>query len=150
MKFVLVTFSYLATCAWAGQASLLAASPAAVQDAHAQSGAPGIRADSNDARSITLDVVVTDKSGAPIKGLKGEDFTVLDNKQRQAISVVEAGGASQAGENAVEAYLLIDGINSHVSTVASERRDLTAYLEHAGRLPLPTSLVFLTPDGLKI
>ena len=150
LGFVLVAFSWLATCTSAGQKSLPATPPASAQDAHAQSEAPGVRADSKDAHAITLDVVVTDKSGAPIKGLKAEEFTVLDNKQRQTISVVEAGAASQAGDNPVEAYLLIDGINSHVSTVASERRDLTAYLERAGHLPLPTSLIFLTPDGLKI
>lgn len=94
--------------------------------------------------------MVTDKSGAPVRGLKPEDFTLLDNKQRQAVSVVEAGGANQTGDIAVEAYLLIDTINPNVSTVASERRDLVAYLQHAGRFPLPTSLMFLGTDGLKI
>ncbi len=28
---------------------------------------------------IRLDVVVTDKSGTPVSGLKQEDFTLLDN-----------------------------------------------------------------------
>jgi len=34
--------------------------------------------------------------------------------------------------------------------VASERRDLTAYLQRVSRLPQPTSFVFLSTDGLKI
>jgi VWFA-related protein len=54
------------------------------------------------------------------------------------------------GEQAVEAYILIDAINPAESTVASARHDLTMYLGRAGRMPIPTSLVFLTPDGLKI
>jgi VWFA-related protein len=105
--------------------------------------------DPNDAHTIRLDAVVTDKAGAQIKGLGAEDFTVLDNKHRQTVSVLEAGGISQARDT-VEAYVLIDTINSLESTVASERHDLTVYLGRAGHLPIPTSLVFLTPDGLKI
>jgi VWFA-related protein len=46
--------------------------------------------------------------------------------------------------------VLIDTINPAESTVASERHDLTMYLGRAGQLPIPASLVFLTPDGLKI
>src|ERR1700691_230050 len=36
-------------------------------------------------RQITLDVQVTDKSGAPIRGLQKQDFTLLDDKQPQDI-----------------------------------------------------------------
>jgi VWFA-related protein len=93
---------------------------------------------------------VTDKSGASIKDLKAGDFTVLDNKRPQTVSVQEAGGPGQAGDIAVEAYILIDTINPEISTVASERHDLTEYLSHAGNLPIPTSLVFLSTEGLKI
>lgn len=124
--------------------------PPAPQILPAPAAAPSIASNSGDAHSITLDIVVADKSGAPIKGLKAEDFTLLDNKQRKTVSVQEAGGTSQAGDNDVEAYVLIDAINPVESTVASERHDLTVYLGRAGHLPVPASLVFLTPDGLKI
>jgi VWFA-related protein len=63
---------------------------------------------------------------------------------------VEESGSSPTGDNTVEAYVLIDTINPQVPTIASVRHDLTVYLEHAGNLPIPMSLVFLTPDGLKI
>jgi hypothetical protein len=36
-------------------------------------------------RRITLDVVVTDKSGNPVPGLQQQDFTVLDDEQPQKI-----------------------------------------------------------------
>jgi hypothetical protein len=41
-------------------------------------------------RSVALDVVVTDKSGKPISGLKAEDFTLLDDKQPQKIESFHA------------------------------------------------------------
>ena len=116
----------------------------AASDGHTVQAAPSA------ANSIKLDVVVTDKSGAPVKGLKVEDFKVFDNKHDQAISVDERSGASATPQDPVEAYVVIDTINPHVSVVASERRDLTAWLQKMSELPLPTSLVFLTPDGLKI
>ena len=39
---------------------------------------------------VTVDVVVTDKQGQPIRGLKAADFTVLEEGQRQGISSFEA------------------------------------------------------------
>jgi hypothetical protein len=38
-----------------------------------------------DGRRISLDVVVTDKSGKPVPGLQQQDFTLLDDKQPQTI-----------------------------------------------------------------
>jgi len=35
---------------------------------------------SGTAREIMLDVQATDKSGAPVRGLQKEDFTILDDK----------------------------------------------------------------------
>lgn len=141
---LLVVFVCSAGCVAVGQ------SPGSASTAAGQATTPEqTTVDPNDAHTIRLDAVVTDKAGAPIKGLGAEDFTVLDNKQRQTVSVLEAGGVSQAGDT-VEAYVLIDTINAVESRVASERHDLTVYLGRAGHLPIPTSLVFLTPDGLKI
>ena len=39
---------------------------------------------------VTVDVVVTDRQGQPIRGLKAADFTVLEDGQRQGISSFEA------------------------------------------------------------
>ena len=144
---LLVAFS-TASCVAAVQSAATGATPSSTA-AQASATAPPDSIDLKDAHTVRLDAVVTDKSGAPIKGLKAEDFTVLDNKQRQTVSLLEAGGSTPATDT-VEAYVLIDTINPVESIVASERHDLTVYLGRAGSLPIPTSLVFLTPDGLKI
>ncbi|HEY2548237.1 MAG TPA: hypothetical protein VGI46_19350, partial [Candidatus Acidoferrum sp.] len=39
---------------------------------------------------ITLDVVVTPKSGAPVSGLQQQDFTLLDNKAVETITSFKA------------------------------------------------------------
>ena len=145
-----VALACAASCFAAGQSAATGSTPVSSTAGGATAPAPAASVDLNDWRAVRLDVVVTDKPGTPIKGLKAEDFTVLDNKQRQTVSVQEAGGPSLAGDNTVEAYVLIDTINPAESTVASERHDLTMYLGRAGHLPMPASLVFLTPDGLKI
>jgi VWFA-related protein len=146
---VLVAFACPAGCVAQGQPA--ATSPTAVSSAASQTAAPAPAnsVDLNDARTVRLDVIVTDKSGASIRDLKAADFTVLDNKQRQTVSVQEVGGPGSA-DSPVEAYILIDTINPPISMVASERHDLTEYLTHAGNLPIPTSLVFLSTEGLKI
>jgi hypothetical protein len=40
--------------------------------------------------AITLDVVVTPKSGPPVSGLQQLDFTILDHKAPQAIASFQA------------------------------------------------------------
>ncbi len=149
LALVPVALACAASCVAAGQSAPTGSAPVSTTTGQAAAAAPADSVDLNDLRTVRLDVVVTDKSWAPIKGLKAEDFTVLDNKLRQTVSVQEA-GTSQAGDKTVEAYVLIDTINPAESTVASERHDLTVYLGRAGHLPIPTSLVFLTPDGLKL
>src|ERR1035441_10078580 len=50
-------------------------------------------------RQMTLDVVVTDKSGKPVSGLAQKDFTLLDNKQPQKIVSFQAvAGAAAAAD----------------------------------------------------
>jgi VWFA-related protein len=144
---ILVAFACASSCVAPGQSA--AAGPTPVSSpANQAAAAPADSVHLNDAHTVRLDVVVTDKSGASIKGLTAGDFTVLDNKQRQTVSLLEADGTSPT--DTVEAYVLIDMINPVESIVASERHDLTVYLGRAGHLPIPASLVFLTPDGLKI
>src|ERR1700685_1949606 len=41
-------------------------------------------------RQITLDVQVADKSGAPLRGLQKQNFTVLDDKQPKTIQSFRA------------------------------------------------------------
>lgn len=101
---------------------------------------------------MTLDVVVTDKAGRPVRGLDHQDFKVLDNKTPRTIGSFHAvAGESVHPDPPVEAYLLVDMINPSFVTIANERRNLIAYLKGTGaHLALPTSFVFLTDQGIKV
>jgi VWFA-related protein len=103
----------------------------------------------NGTESIVLDTVITDKSGARITGLKAEDFNVLDNKQKQSITVAEEGAGTPGSSVPVEAYVVVDEINPPMAILANERNDFIAYFKRVKELPLPTSFVFFTVDGLK-
>lgn len=102
--------------------------------------------------TLTLDVVVTDKSGQPISGLQPEDFKLLDNKQPQTLISVQAeNGMKAKADPPVEAILLINAINAPLQTTTMERQWLAEFFkENGGELALPTSLVILTDDGMKI
>ena len=53
-------------------------------------------------RAVLVDVIVTDKNGNPVKGLKQEDFRVLEQGKKQAISYFEehtAAASARRGEN---------------------------------------------------
>src|SRR5215472_18700503 len=43
-------------------------------------------------RVVLLDVVVTDKSGKPVHGLKGHDFTILEDGKAQQVRGFEERG----------------------------------------------------------
>ncbi len=107
-------------------------------------------ASSSPDRHITLDVVVTDKSGKPVAGLQQQDFTLLDDKQPQKIVSFQA-TRMPANENAattdtpVQAILLIDAVNTSYHSVSYERQQLQKFLQqNGGHLALPTSLFVMT------
>lgn len=94
-------------------------------------------------RPVVLDVVVTDKSGAPIPGLQQQDFTLLDDKQPQPIVNFQASGESS--DVPLQAILLMDAINTGFQGVAAQRTGIEKFLSTAGgKLPLPMSVMLLT------
>jgi VWFA-related protein len=100
---------------------------------------------------ITLDVVVTDKSGKPQPGLQQQDFTLLDNKTPQKIlsfqSVDEPGTPATPP---VEVVLVIDTVNTSPQTISNERLQIQKYLhQNGGKLAHPTSIVVFSDSGLK-
>jgi len=103
-------------------------------------GAPG--AD----RRITLDVVVTDRSGKPVPGLQQADFTLLDNKQPQPIVDFRAAdGSNRAADPPLQSIVIFDSLNAPFEYVSYQGEQLKGYLQRGGgELPLRTSLVFLT------
>ncbi len=119
--------------------------PAAASTAQA---APGL----TQAGAISLDVLVTDKSGAPVTGLQAGDFKLLlDKKQPQNIvSVREAGSTIAQSDPPAVAILVVDAVNAWILTVNSERQLLAKYFEENGQLPIPVYLAIFTDQGMKV
>jgi len=94
-------------------------------------------------RHMTLDVVVTDKSGKPVSGLEQRDFTLLDNKQPQKIVSFQASGSATA--DPVEVILLVDTVNTEFTNVAIERKEIEKFLlRNGGALAQPVSMIFFS------
>src|ERR1035438_6812813 len=102
--------------------------------------------------TITLDVEVTNKSGAPVSDLQPGDFKLLDKKQPQSlISMHAADGVSAKTDPPAEAILVVDAVNGSLETVESERQMLARFLQgNGGELALPTSLVVLSDQGMTV
>jgi VWFA-related protein len=101
-------------------------------------------------RRVSLDVVVTDKSGHAVAGLQQQDFTLLDDKRTQPILSFQAfdqtskDGTSKADDPPMQAILLIDGVNTSFSALSTQRTQLDKFLrQDGGKLSMPMSLFFL-------
>jgi len=97
-------------------------------------------------RRITLDVVVTDHEGKPVRGLQQQDFTLLDNKKLQTILFFrEAVGTGAAPDPSSQAIVVVDPVNNRFNRVSFQRVELEKFLRQAvGPLPLPMSVVLLS------
>jgi len=126
---VLLRVSFLLLSAFAGTAVLAA-----------QQGAPANR--------ISLDVVVTDKSGKPVVGLQQGDFTVLDNKVARPIATFSAVSGQQVP---TEVVLLVDAVNTNYDHIAYEREEIDKFLRAGGgHLAHPTALAIFTDTGTQL
>jgi VWFA-related protein len=124
----------------------------ATASSEAGNPAQAARQDSDSANTrITLDVVVTDKSGKPQAGLQQQNFTLLDNKTPQKIVSFQAVDEPiTKAVPPVEIVLVIDTVNTGTQTVSEERLRLTKYLrQNDGKLIHPTSIVVFSNTGLK-
>lgn len=104
-------------------------------------------------RQITLDVQVTDKSRAPVRGLQRQDFTLLDDKQPKNILSFQAvdGTPGSPTDPSVEIVLVIDAVNTAPQAVSYERNEVKKFLlQNGGKLAQPVSLVVFTDTGTKI
>jgi VWFA-related protein len=104
------------------------------------------------AQPITLDVVVTDKSGKPVTGLQQQDFTLLDNKQPQKIVTFRAAeGVAATPDPPIEIVMLVDEVNTSFLNIAYARTALEKFLgQNGGQLARPVSLVYLSDSGSTI
>jgi VWFA-related protein len=103
-------------------------------------------------RRIQIDVVVTNKSGAPIPGLQQQDFTLLDDKQPQKIqSFLAFDENTAAATPPQQVILVVDAVNTSYTNMGMARLQLAKFLQRDnGQLPLPTSFVFLTDTSAQI
>jgi VWFA-related protein len=107
---------------------------------------PGLAQQAASDQNLTLDVVVTDKAGAPVRGLQQQDFTLLDNKQKQAITSLRAVDVA-AGTPApyIEIVIVIDAINADLMKAEMEREGIKKFLQmNGGKLTTPVSVVLVS------
>jgi len=147
----------------------LLSGPALLNAQQAPSDVPTITIRAN-SRLVVVDVVVTDKKGQPIAGLKPEDFTLEENGKKQKISVFTAPGATSADTAAqasappgvlsnhpedvgpkagVATILLLDAANSSFRDQAYARLQMLKYVVEQGKSGHPMAVVTLT-DRLRV
>jgi VWFA-related protein len=102
-------------------------------------------------RQIILDVQVTDKSGAPVRGLENRDFDLLDEKQPLNILSLQAVDSGSPLDQPVEIVLVVDSVNTPFRALSFEREQVRKFLlQNGGKLAWPTSLVVFSEAGTKI
>jgi VWFA-related protein len=104
----------------------------------------------NGDRTITLNVVVADKSGKAVSGLQQQDFTVREDKKLQNITAFEAvQGVDPKSGPSVEIILLMDDVNTKILRVAYEQEQVKKFLQRdGGHLSRPVMLAFLSDKGI--
>ena len=119
-----------------------------IRMAHASSaqGASGVD------QRVTLDVVVTDKSGNPVPGLQEQDFTIFDNKRPQpAASFRAVAQGSKEDAPPLRVVFVIDEVNIPFRAMANARQQLEKYLrQDGGQLPVPMSLVIFNEKSTQV
>jgi VWFA-related protein len=95
--------------------------------------------------------MVTDKSGKPVPGLGVADFTLLDNNQPNKILSFHAYDGTAQSDPPVQAFILFDTVNTTFGDVSFARQQVEEFLRRdGGRLAIPTSIFWLTNDGLEV
>ncbi len=101
-------------------------------------------------RHIILNVLVTDTTGKPVRGLIQQDFTLLDNQQPQTIATFKAVEGS-APDAHVHVILMLDALDNSSKDLRNERKEVEKFLgQNQGRLAYPVSIGLLTDSGGKV
>src|SRR5579863_7707002 len=100
-------------------ASLVAGLVACSGVSNAVAQAPATPPAAGSATPIQFDVMVTDKAGNPITGLKQDDFKLTNNKQPIAITSFEDHAAGSSTPAAV--IIVLDNLNANFTSVTTER-----------------------------
>jgi len=99
---------------------------------------------------IVLNVLVTDRSGRPVRGLKEEDFSLLDNGQAQAVSSFRELEGSK-GVAPARVVLMLDTVNNSPRDITNDRKGIEQFLKQSQlRLTYPTSIAILSGSGARV
>ena len=126
-------------------------------------------------RLVTLDVVVTDKQGKPVRNLSKDDFVVVEDGVQQNVAsfeppdrhgtplieeTSEAAAGATAGKNSSQpstltssalTILVVDELDTQVVDQAFARAEVRKYLlKHGPHLPEPTALMALEEKRLEL
>lgn len=139
----------------------LAASPTSLSAQQAPAEVPSITIRAN-TRLVVVDVVVTDKKGQPVAGLKADDFTVEENGKKQKISVFVAPAAANGpkpqptppgvlsnhtehvGPAGIPTVLLLDAANSPFKDQSYARSQMLKYVVEQGQSGHALAVLTLT------
>lgn len=102
--------------------------------------------------TIRLDVVVTDKSGNAVAGLKQQDFTLRDNGEpRKIVSFQAFDGVTAMPDAAVEIILVIDELNMPPLQLSIAEQEAENFLcRNQGHLAQPVSVYRINEAGLSV
>jgi VWFA-related protein len=112
-------------------------------------------------RLVVVDVVVTDKKGQPVTGLKAQDFVIEENGKKQRIGIFTPPGASQAAPQllppglfsnrpeylrpaGVPTVLLLDAANSHFKDQAYGRWQMLKFVADQSDSGAPMAVMTVT------
>ena len=112
-------------------------------------------------RLVVVDVVVTDKKGQPIPGLKAENFTVEENGKKQKISTFAPPNADHGAQQplppgilsnrpeyikpaGIPTLLLLDAANSQFHDQAYGRSQMLKYVLEQAQAGKPMAVAMLT------
>jgi VWFA-related protein len=116
-------------------------------------------------RLVVLDVVVTDASGKPARGLSKDDFTVFEDGNPQSIASFERpeehkyavstdgkpGGRRGQTVSSALTILVIDGLNTPILDLIYAREAVAKFLRSRGaNLSQPTALMRITDSKLEL
>ena len=134
--------------------------PAHLTAQQAPEDVPGITIRTN-TRLVMVDVVVRDKKGQPVVGLKPEDFVVEENGKKQKVASFTPPGANQSAAEGpppgilsnhpnvlkpggVPTVLLLDATNSHFLDQSYGRTEMLKYVLEQGQSGKPMAVMTLT------
>src|SRR5260370_5284381 len=139
----------------------LVATPCSLEAQQSSTDVPSVTLRSS-TRLVIVDVVVTDKKGQPVTGLKADDLTVEENGKKQKIGVfvsrvpanrmdpasappgIISNHPENVGPAGVPIVLVLDATNSPFKEQAYGRSQMLQYVAEQGQSGHPMSVLALT------